>query len=280
MSQIHPVLKNKFSHFRDNHIKFYNKGHIYKIITDPKTKYTSVTSWIHNHFPKFDPDIAIANIFKGKHWGPEHKYWGMTAEQIKTSWKTKGETVSGEGTNLHERIENFMNNELIQTDYTHKELYEQYNIDFKDIIDSQVEWNYFIDFIKNHPEMKPYRTEWMIYDEDLKLAGSIDMVYENTDGTLSIYDWKRSKEIIDVNNWNRFAINPIIAHMYDTNFWHYSLQLNTYKTILERKYGKIVTKLCLVRLHPDSTSYELLEVPILTTEINQLFDERIKEVCK
>jgi ATP-dependent exoDNAse (exonuclease V) beta subunit len=120
----------------------------------------------------------------------------------------------------------------------------------------------------------------MIFDEDLKIAGSIDMVYENPDGTLSIYDWKRSKEISKVNNWNKYALNPLISHMHDTNFWHYALQLNTYKAILERKYGKTVTKLCLVRLHPDTVekTYELLDVPILTEDISKLFEEREKQV--
>jgi hypothetical protein len=49
---------------------------------------------------------------------------------------------------------------------------------------------------------------------------------------------------------------------------------------LERKYGKTVTKLCLVRLHPDNQdkTYELLDVPILTKEIMELFEEREKEV--
>ena len=116
----------------------------------------------------------------------------------------------------------------------------------------------------------------MIFDEDLKLAGSIDMVYENPDGTLSIYDWKRSKDISKINVWNKFAINPLICHMPDSNFWHYALQLNTYKAILERKYGKQVTKLCLVRLHPDTeeNNYDLIQLPNLSKEIVELFIER------
>jgi hypothetical protein len=68
--------------------------------------------------------------------------------------------------------------------------------------------------------------------------------------------------------------------MPDTNFWHYTLQLNTYKSILERKYEKKVTKLCLVRLHPNikEQTYELIDVPILSNEIQNLFEEREKEV--
>ena len=277
-----PILQSRNKNERDDLIKFYAKGHKYEIIIDPKTKYTSVTTWNHSHFPKFNADDVIANIFKSKGWGPGHKYWGQSAQQIKNSWKSNGDAASGAGTNLHERIENFMNNNNFENVvYSQKELYELYIKD-KECNDSdeQKEWNYFIQFVKDHPDLKPYRTEWMIFDEDLKLAGSIDMVYENPDGTLSIYDWKRSKDISKINGWNKFALNSLICHMPDSNFWHYTLQLNTYKAILERKYGKTVTKLCLVRLHPDNEeeTYELLDVPILTKEIQELFEEREKEV--
>jgi len=277
---VNPVLENRNKHLRDSQIKFYARGHKYEIMCDPKSKYTSVTTWNHTHFPKFDADAIIKNIFKSKAWGPDHKYWGQTAEQIKASWKSNGDAVSGAGTNLHERIERFMNDKRFQFAYSQKELYEIYTCDFKNKVDEAIEWEYFLQFVKDHKELKPYRTEWMIFDEDLKLAGSIDMVYENPDGTLSIYDWKRSKDISKINNWDKFAINPLICHMPDSNFWHYALQLNTYKSIIERKYGKIVTKLCLVRLHPDikEQTYELLEVPILTKEIKYLFEEREKEV--
>jgi len=281
MSKVNTILQSRFAHPRDQFIKFYNRGHKYEITSDPKSKYASVTTWNHKQFPKFDADSVIENIFNGKNWGPGHKYWGMTAEQIKKSWKSNGEAVSGAGTDLHERIECFMNDKRFTFHYTQKELYEIYRSDFKYKIDDQIEWEYFLQFVRDHPDLKPYRTEWMIYDEDLKLAGSIDMVYENPDGTLSIYDWKRSKEITRNNNWNKFAINSLIEHLPDTNFWHYALQLNTYKAILERKYDKKVTDLFLVRLHPDTEekTYELIKLPDLSKEINELFEERKKEVC-
>lgn len=275
------TLKNQNAHSRDGQIKFYARGHKYEITSDPNSRYTSVTTWNHKHFPKFDADAVIQNIFNSKSWGPDNKYWGQTAEQIKASWKSNGDAVAGAGTSLHERIEHFMNNDDLHPDYTHKELYEKYMDDNDTSTVSEVpEWNYFLQFVKDHPDLKPYRTEWMIYDEDLKLAGSIDMVYEYPDGTLGIYDWKRSKEISAVNNWNKYATNPLISFMPDTNFWHYSLQLNTYKTILERKYGKKVTNLCLVRLHPDNEekTYDLIPVSILARELTNLFEEREKEV--
>ena len=277
---VKPILSNKNADKRDSLIKFYAKGHKYEILSDKGSKYTSVTTWNHSHFPKFDADAIINNIFKSKSWGPEHKYWGQTAEQIKASWKANGDAVAGAGTNLHERIENFMNNENLKEDYQLKDLYQHYNNTLEATQNQVEEWNYFIKFVNDNPDLKPYRTEWMIFHEELKLAGSIDMVFKNEDGTLSIYDWKRSKEISKVNNWNQYALNPLICEMPDTNFWHYSLQLNTYKRILEEKYDKKVTKLCLVRLHPNAEekTYELLEVPILEKEMSELFEERRKQV--
>ena len=277
---VKPILSNKNADKRDSLIKFYAKGHKYEILSDKGSKYTSVTTWNHSHFPKFDADKIIDNIFKSKSWGPEQKYWGQTAEQIKASWKANGDAVAGAGTNLHERIENFMNNENLKEDYQLKDLYQHYNNTLEATQNQVEEWNYFIKFVNDNPDLKPYRTEWMIFHEELKLAGSIDMVFKNEDGTLSIYDWKRSKEISKVNNWNQYALNPLICEMPDTNFWHYSLQLNTYKRILEEKYDKKVTKLCLVRLHPNAEekTYELLEVPILEKEMSELFEERRKQV--
>ena len=97
----------------------------------------------------------------------------------------------------------------------------------------------------------------MVWHDELRFAGSIDMVYENPDGTLSIYDWKRSKEIKKTDPWVKFSHTECIDHLPDTNFWHYSLQLNTYKAILEAKYNKKVTDLYLVCLHPNNKNKKL-----------------------
>jgi ATP-dependent exoDNAse (exonuclease V) beta subunit len=173
-----------------------------------------------------------------------------------------------------------MNNSELNYPYTHEDLLLERNSknDTNDTnnTDDVLEWKYFLQFIKDYPHFKPYRTEWFIYDESVKLAGSIDMVYENLDGSIMIYDWKRSKEITRINNFNKYATNPLICQMPDSNFWHYALQLNTYKYILEKNYGKKVTDLVLVRLHPNNEeqTYELITLPDLTQDVHKLFEER------
>jgi len=274
------TLKLRNSHPRDSNIRFFEKGHKYEITTDPKSKYTSVTTWNHSHFPKFDADAIIKNMMSSSKWAPGHKYWGLTPEQIKASWNTNRDSVASAGTDMHYEIECFNNDKRITFDYTNKELYEIYIGDHgRTLSDKSLEWQYFINFVKDNQHLKPYRTEWLVYHEEAKIAGAIDMVYENPDGTLSIYDWKRSKEINPNNNFGKFALNPLLNHIPDTNFWHYALQLNTYKYILESKYGKIIKDLYLVRLHPDNEnkSYDLIKLPILKDEMDSLFEERINK---
>ena len=298
MTKKNDTLEKHHANEKDNNIRFYEKGHKYEVLTDKKVKYTSVTTFVHYQFPKFDANAVIETMMQSKGWGPDHKYWGQTPEQIKAGWIKNGTAVSTAGTNLHYKIECFMNNDKLEKGYSNKDLLKYYlnnqsnqnqanqdqnqtNIILdKNVNDNDIEWNYFINFLKDHPDLKPYRTEWKVYDEDIKISGCIDMVYENPDGTLSIYDWKRSKEITTTNTWNKFALTPCLKHIPDTNFWHYSLQLNIYKTILEEKYNKTIKDLYLVRFHSNNEeqTYELLPVPFLKQEINDLFALRKQQL--
>ena len=100
------------------------------------------------------------------------------------------------------------------------------------------------------------------------------MIFENPDGRLQIYDWKRVKSIEYEAFGDKTSIVPCLDHMPHTNFWHYALQLNLYKMILEEQYGKKVTDLYLVVMHPDNVSgtFDRIQVPILQNDIQNLLD--------
>lgn len=248
-------LKKLNKHVRDKYIKFKDVGHIYTI--KGESDYTSVTTWNHSHFKKFDSDKIIKRMMSSQNW-KNSKYYGMTKQEIENQWEENRVSASTAGTKLHYNIECYYNNQIV--------------------FDNSKEYGYFMNFVKDNPELKPYRTEWMIWDSDLKLAGSIDMVYENSDGTLMIYDWKRSKEIVTTKKWKEFSQTVCIGHIEDTNFWHYSLQLNTYKAIIEKNYGKKVTNMRLVCLHPVHDNYIVYDVPDLSKEISDLFALRIEHL--
>ena len=272
-------IKNK--HERDAFISFEAGPHLYTIKGLEASAFTSVTTWNHSHFSHFDADAIITQMMKGAKW-PKSKYFGQTREEIKAGWEANRIEAASAGTGLHYQIECYYNGIDNSIDNDNDNGIDNDNIqsgngESKSITES-LEYGYFMNFIKACPDLKPYRTEWMIYHEELRLAGSIDMVYENPDGTLMIYDWKRAKEITKATPFMKYAITECIGHLPDTNFWHYTLQLNTYKAILEQKYGKVVTRLALVCLHPTKKNFEVIPVPVLVQEMEALFALRMKDV--
>jgi ATP-dependent exoDNAse (exonuclease V) beta subunit len=274
------------THIRDALIEFAPGPHKYTCAGD--SNYLSVTTWLHSHFPAFDADAIIKKM---NLTSPKCKYYGQTPEQIKASWDRGRDEAAAAGTAMHEAIENFLVAGLQACPTT--PLLSQVETEGADAsgVSSEVypfsasapcvrpspgggSWGvspHFMNFIRAHPLLKPYRCEWMIFDEDVKIAGSIDFVAENEDGTLTIYDWKRCKEIKKSNRFGGSALTECISHLPDTNYWHYALQLNTYKTILERKYGKKIKKMYLVGLHPNLPNYQVHAVPELLQEMTDLF---------
>jgi hypothetical protein len=264
-------------HPRDDHIQFEEETHTYTINGERKG-WTSCTGFLHNFFGHFDADAVIAKMMSSPKWY-ESKYYGMTAEQIKKQWSDKGKASSEAGTRMHLDIEHFYNampHELVKgavrTDlpasacgWTMEDGWAGMAVDEWKPAEG-AEWNYFLDYQKRHgSQYTPFRTEWLVFDEEHKVAGSIDMVYMKPDGTLAIYDWKR---IEDLKTENKFqsGLGPV-SHLPDTNYWHYSLQLNVYRYILQKHYGYKVTDLALVVLHPGNKSWKVAKLNMMDDEV-------------
>ena len=246
-------LAKQNCHARDDHITFDEGPHIYTI--DGDSGFQSVTQYIHSWFPKFNAEAALANTMNSRN--RTKKYGNMTGEEIKKSWSDNGKNASAAGTHLHECIECYYNN--------------------CPKVNNSIEYGYFIEFTKRYSELKPYRTEWMIYDKEAKFAGSIDMLFENEDGTLSIYDWKRVKELKKTNGFDEWALLPDMDYLPNANYWHYSLQLNMYKRILEKNYNKKIKDMYLVCLHPNNNRFLRIKLKNLDKEIDLLWEKRITE---
>lgn len=296
-SKLVPVLNRHNAHPRDQYLVFDEPTHKYTILLDPHSQYTSATTFVHSHFPHFDQDDVIAKILRNpKHKSPDSKYFNMTAENIRESWRQNAAQASELGTQLHFEIECFYNADLVECTedaeeygaqqaqqevtlfpYNHTHLLAAYDpTDVDPLVCESPEWSFFLQFVRDFPHMEPYRTEWMIFDEDLKIAGSIDMVFRDSrTGTLAIYDWKRAKEIKTVSFNHACATSPLLKNIPDSNFWHYSLQLNLYKAILHRKYNVVVDDLYLIRLHDNNPNktYDRIACYNLQPQVELLFED-------
>jgi hypothetical protein len=295
------TLANRNPNPRDDKVSFEPIQHKYSIKVDgttPGVSYQSVTTWNSTHFESFKEDEVIVKMMKSKGWKEGHKYWGMSEIEIKQQWADIRDVACLRGELMHKSIEAFMNlpckaksggrdiagvknsfrttlGDLLQKSQTIEFLPpEVYSL-------LPVQWEYFLRYVKDHAKLVPFRTEWRIFDEDIKICGTIDMVYLSEDGTLRLHDWKASKEIKTnepVANFRRFATTPCLRHIPDLNYWHYVLQLNSYKYLLESKYGYKVSSMALVRIHESAHNYELLEVPVIAGEMLAMAQLRFSQI--
>ena len=241
------LLSSKNRYERDERIQFSDSDHTYLI--DKKNKAVSVTELIGRYFPKFDKEF----------WANKESIkTGKPKNEILKKWDDLGKKARDLGTELHEQIENFYNS--------------------KEYIRSK-ELDKFFKFHKNHiqDKYKPHRTEWRIFDEDKNLAGTVDMVYEKENGELFIFDWKRSKKIInsdgsiEKNNPFENGLNGL-SHLPSSDYVKYCLQQNIYKNILESKYDKKVSSMNLLILHPHLENYHIIQVESFKNETKYLLD--------
>lgn len=248
-------------HPRDNDIHFDEPTHIYTINGSSKGV-ISCTKIVHSCFPEFNPDQVIEKMMSSPKW-PESQYFGMTAEAIKAKWKASGREASSSGTDMHLAIEMYLNGGDSAIALPLKQT---------------PEWRYFMKYWAQDSELfEPWRTEWEVYDEELRLAGQIDIVYRNKkDGTFAIYDWKRAKEMKYDNTFEN-GLGPA-AQMPNCNYSHYSLQLNLYRWFLQTHYGMKVTDLALVVLHPNQETFQVHKVPILDDIVKDVIESRRRAV--
>ena len=231
-------------HYRDSYISFDESTHLYKV--DGATL-QSVTNFVEGCFPKFD-----AEFFAKK----KAAYMGITTQEVLDMWEQKGKESRELGTELHKKIENY----------------------YQDIASTEDDTFKLFLMFANKIELKPYRTEWAVYDVKHNIAGTIDFVdYQN--GEYIIYDWKRSDKIIDngmpikISKYDEKGNHPL-EHLDNTPYYHYALQLSIYKFILENNYNIKISDLRLGIFHPTYNKPYVLRIPYLEKEINDLFNLR------
>ena len=246
--EIMKLLAQKNRHQRDQNLIFNETEHIYYYKNEV---FKSVTTWISSLFEKFNQEKIIEKMMNSKSF-IKNELYGKTKEEIEELWMIKNKKAIEEGVNLHNDIENYLNNETVNN--------------------TTIEFVYFQNFLREHL-LQVYRTEWAVYDETLKLAGTIDMCAINPNGSLSLYDWKRTKSIKKINYYKKYSTLDTLHYFDDTNFNHYALQLNLYKYILEKNYNFKVSSMYLVCLHPENKNndYLMYNVPTMNYEIEQVF---------
>jgi len=207
---------------------------VHHVYTQNGVTLTSVTTFISTLFKKFNPTLTIAGMKKSPNW-PQSKYFGMTDDEIKTLWTRDGETASRLGTELHAFIEEY----YLTGNANH----------------DSVEFQQFLDFAKQ-AKLVNTLNEHRLVSSRFQLAGTVDCIATNEDGTYDVYDWKRCK---DMNTSYGHSIHPQLSHIPSSNFWKYSIQLNLYRMLMEES-GMVVRDMYIVCFHPEHLGFQKYKV--------------------
>lgn len=243
-------LRRQF-HRHDSSISFEEEEHKYFVKNE---NFTSCTTFIKSFFNPFD-QIGISEMcVRKKNPGISQETLKIESQKLRDTWQK----ASSDGTRMHEAFENFYN--------------------FGTVVQS-AEMNPFLKFSQSMYEQgyRPFRSEWSVYDEEHKLAGTIDQLYfKDDEDVLYMYDWKRSKNISTYS----FGKKGLLCNFYlnDCNYVHYALQQNLYKYILEKNYNKRVVDLHLFVVNPNTYRSSIIKLPDMQNEIRNMLKLRKLEL--
>ncbi len=204
---------------QDKNLKFNAKNHTYKIGT---TELRSVTAWLKEFFAPFDEKTVSQFVARNR----QAKGEKITAAQVRKEWKK----IAEEGTAVHKDIELFIRGKTDELDLQN--------------VRSLAGTAAYKRLCNTYPEARP-TPELRIYSEGLRLAGTIDLLLLNPDGTAIIVDWKTNRKL---SGDGKLTKHPAVAGLIDANLVRYQLQLSIYAYILEREHGIKVKKLVIVHL--------------------------------
>lgn len=246
-------------------IIFTEEDHSYRSVIDGHPfKYVSGTTFISGFFLPFDPCGTIAESCAKKR--------GITKEEIQAEWNEKAKQSCIYGTKIHETCEDVLKGSKAfrnkPNDSREKAAMDNAVTLCKRLLE------------KGTPE----GIEKIVFDERLGIAGTIDLLFRaKKDGKLWILDHKSNASIDTENRYNSFAKAPI-SHVPDTNFWHYSLQLNLYEYLMkyagyipeDEKVGKALLHITEngVRTYPVSDMRKEIEAMV---SFKKKMDEAVPE---
>lgn len=178
---------------------------------------------------------------------------GKIVGEVLTEWEDKGEKARRLGIAVHEHIAQALLNQLPeqngQTSF----------LDLNNKLPEIERFDRLWEKLNGTMGIEAKWVEWVIGDEDLGLAGTVDSVlYDPSSELYHIWDWKTGK--FDLNNQFENLLSPF-DHLDASKLHIYSLQVSLYRLILERNTGLQLGDSYLVHLTPEGHQiYEAVDL--------------------
>jgi hypothetical protein len=280
-NSIYNYLAQLNSHERDVHIELIprmedGREHVYRV---RGIEYPSVSRIVSQYFNEVKSEDCLATMKRGRGWNETHRLWGKSDTEILTLWWAKGKEASELGKSFHQYLEKFYNQYAANG---YKLVENSFDPDLMHLPEYQ-QWKTFHFNVVEKGGLKPFRTEWKLFTDRYKIAGTPDILF-TLDNEFILMDWKRVtlKDDFDFKSrmYAKYGKGPL-AHLKDVNYWHYAVSLSMYKFMFKECYNiNIKEPMYLVVCHPtrQDNQFGFYQVPYLEQEVAQILEEREKEV--
>lgn len=251
---------------RFNDYNFVEASHQY-FYKNKLVKY-SVTQFLSRFSPPFDKEGI------SKKYAEKHK---LNQEDVLSEWKRKGDISTTAGTIIHSYMENAKRGKTFEIDYS---LADELGI--REEVEDRV--SILLPQAKEFHQdtlnkLFPIQLEYTVGIEHY-IAGNIDMLCWNKRANeFQIWDYKNVKSINQQpGDFDKWCYKPFDKER-DTNFVHYSMQLCTYKEILERTIPIKIGGCYLVQFSSEkkNNGFEIFPCKNLQKECAEALDELIRE---
>ena len=242
-------------------IDFHEEEHFYTI-NDYRFG-ISATSLIETYAQEFDSD-GISQMVANKR--------GISQKEVLDEWKKENEFSCIKGSCIHLKAQSLWMGTNYEIDYNtiddtidKDRLKKEYDIMSKQATDFYNDYKDMYDMIQD---------EFIVWSKEFDIAGSIDgIMYNKNTQQCCILDFKSNKDLQFKSKYRKKMKVPL-HELDDVNGQHYYVQLSIYKYLIEKYTNIKVDELFIVYFNINADSYEIIEIPYLKNEVEEILYNR------
>ena len=242
-------------------IDFHEEEHFYTL-NDHRFG-ISATSLIETYAQEFDSD-GISQMVANKR--------GISQKEVLDEWKKENEFSCIKGSCIHLKAQSLWMGTDYEIDYNtiddtidKDRLKKEYDIMSKQATDFYNDYKDMYDMIQD---------EFIVWSKEFDIAGSIDgIMYNKNTQQCCILDFKSNKDLQFKSKYRKKMKVPL-HELDDVNGQHYYIQLSIYKFLIEKYTNIKVDELFIVYFNINADSYEIIEIPYLKNEVEEILENR------
>ena len=242
-------------------IDFHEEEHFYTL---KNYKFNcSVTQLIETYAQEFDSD-GISQMVANKR--------GISQQEVLDEWKKENEFSCIKGSCIHLKAQSLWMGTDYEIDYNtiddtidKDRLKKEYDIMSKQATDFYNDYKDMYDMIQD---------EFIVWSKEFDIAGSIDgIMYNKNTQQCCILDFKSNKDLQFKSKYRKKMKVPL-HELDDVNGQHYYVQLSIYKYLIEKYTNIKVDELFIVYFNINADNYEIIEIPYLKKEVEEILENR------